>query len=73
MWSSSGPASPTFRLGIDLRSWKVDQCGRSVTGDEELWRRSNSPAVDLGSKSGVGGAWTGASELRVDPGHGAEL
>ena len=73
MWSSSGPASPTVRLGVVLRSWKVGQCGRSVTGDEELRRRSNSPAVDFGSKSGEGVAWTGASELRIDPGHGTEL
>jgi len=73
MWSSSGPASPTVRLGVDLRSWKVGQCGWSVTGDEELRRRSNSPAVDFGSKSGEGVAWTEASELRIDLGHGTEL
>ena len=56
-----------------LRRWSRGQISPVVTGGDELGRRRDSPAVDSGSKSGEGVAWTGARELRIDPRHGTEL
>ena len=56
-----------------LRRCSRGQISPVVTGGDELGRHRDSPAVDFGSKSGEGLAWTGASELRIDPRHGTEL
>ena len=69
--SGRGGGPPGFGSPRVAAPWYCRGGRRS--GGPELGRRrgisvrSNSPAVDFGSKSGEGVAWTGASELRKAP------
>ena len=69
----SGLLDSTGRLVECLRESHGGQGGPGFSDGVESPRRSNSPAAGHGLKSGVGVARTGASELGVGIGHGAEL
>ena len=69
----SGFLDSMGRLVECLRESHGGQGSLGCSDGVESPRRSNSPAAGHGLKSGVGVARTGASELGVGIGHGAEL
>src|SRR6185503_3695207 len=63
----------TVWLKVVLRGCHGGQGGSEIAGSKEFHGQSNSPAATSGWNSGTGVARTGASELGVGLGHGAEL